>query len=265
MSRLLSALSVVSLFVRLWVEISVHCHPLQENCRQPLREAVSWNNFFWCRNTVRRKSASSWGCELKYQVFRPLLFLTGSASSWGCELKSFRANSFPSVGQSASSWGCELKWHGCYFGFLVVVVSLFVRLWVEMCSSCNNSGLSKSASSWGCELKLSNRKYWHKMGNCQPLREAVSWNYGISLYTIYAFCQPLREAVSWNFERFRFVFKSSSVSLFVRLWVEIQMKILETPSTASASSWGCELKFAGLLFCTATPIVSLFVRLWVEI
>ena len=77
----------VSLFVRLWVEIfHLSCY---QHCylRQPLREAVSWNILcirFWEQCS---ESASSWGCELK--LFSSLVNMVemSSASSWGCELK----------------------------------------------------------------------------------------------------------------------------------------------------------------------------------
>ena len=79
--------SPVSLFVRLWVEISSHtpnnrilsCQPLREavswntkslvKCgkasSQPLREAVSWNSTITKAKQLEMRSASSWGCELK--------------------------------------------------------------------------------------------------------------------------------------------------------------------------------------------------------
>ena len=79
--------------------------------------------------------------------------------------------------------------------------------------------------------------------NCQPLREAVSWNILLITYRNLVMSQPLREAVSWNIifqVCSRFVF---FVSLFVRLWVEI-IHIIRNHwiHTQSASSWGCELK-----------------------
>ena len=99
----------VSLFVRLWVEISIE---------QELR--------------VHPWSASSWGCELKYIQMSVPHINSLSASSWGCELKWTEAtagkyeacqplreavswNIRTSTGYkwrylSASSWGCELKY-----------------------------------------------------------------------------------------------------------------------------------------------------------
>ena len=54
------------------------------------------------------------------------------------------------------------------------------------------------------------------------------------------------------------------VSLFVRLWVEIEQIRLYTVWMMSASSWGCELKLRHDTESCARLSVSLFVRLWVE-
>ena len=55
------------------------------------------------------------------------------------------------------------------------------------------------------------------------------------------------------------------VSLFVRLWVEMDMTLNGQKLKSSASSWGCELKYMSFLFHLQAFYVSLFVRLWVEI
>ena len=120
-------------------------------------------------------------------------------------------------------------------------VSLFVRLWVEIINVLDKI----------------------KKEICQPLREAVSWNSHPTILWLHGFRQPLREAVSWNITKY---YKTGigQVSLFVRLWVEIEIpvdektlrrvslfvrlwvEILKTVIMAklmeSASSWGCELK-----------------------
>ena len=58
-------LTIVSLFVRLWVEMSDNWRLRKMTNRQPLREAVSWNNFSLHNGWLSILSASSWGCELK--------------------------------------------------------------------------------------------------------------------------------------------------------------------------------------------------------
>ena len=101
----------VSLFVRLWVEISAGQSCLwSRQYRQPLREAVSWNDAGLISLIGAMPSASSWGCELKYIQAKRL---------------------FQNVA-SASSWGCELKWNHTHTPYISNSVSLFVRLWVEM-------------------------------------------------------------------------------------------------------------------------------------
>ena len=164
-----------------------------------------------------------------------------SASSWGCELKFFDVCGGLRGWLSASSWGCELKLIHFTRKRVVKVVSLFVRLWVEMQDVWRTVYRTRSASSWGCELKC-NFLITSPWSPGQPLREAVSWNIISRHITEFGESQPLREAVSWNTwtccEQMGWL-----VSLFVRLWVEILLNVEV-----------CRKHF-----------VSLFVRLWVEI
>ena len=102
------------------------------------------------------------------------------------------------------------------------------------------------------------------MDGCQPLREAVSWNFWYRLIGNLCCSQPLREAVSWNCS-VRPSASSWRVSLFVRLWVEInkaqeEERAFEGQPLREAVSWNLSYRIGEhWLF------VSLFVRLWVEI
>ena len=100
---------------------------------------------------------------------------------------------------SASSWGCELKSR---------------NVW-------NRNTEIRSASSWGCELKWISRPI-HSMITLS----ASSWGCELKYQCLRLFpvgvCQPLREAVSWNVPQISIVIYGVSVSLFVRLWVEIE-------------------------------------------
>ena len=146
---------------------------------------------------VHKPSASSWGCELKNLPVRTVPIYQQSASSWGCELKRETVYSCHCPSASASSWGCELKFLKNFEGIICIVVSLFVRLWVEMLWYPAAAYSESSASSWGCELKYINIvQSDHTSG--QPLREAVSWNNGTQINQ-----------------------SPTIVSLFVRLWVEM--------------------------------------------
>ena len=153
---------------------------------------------FWIRKFYAELlSASSWGCELKCKkigrwisddfvslfvrlwVEMTLLIAfwenAESASSWGCELKyvcysySYSKRSQPL--REAVSWNTGIP----VMGVIAEIVSLFVRLWVEI--------VQKGTSMW-----------LHR----QPLREAVSWNRIGNCTYILDRSQPLREAVSWN-------------------------------------------------------------------
>ena len=143
--------------------------------------------------------------------------------------------------KSASSWGCELK----------CVVS------------CWNISFSLSASSWGCELKYNiSVQYPGEMSSASSWGCELKWTH-INRYNIIS-CQPLREAVSWNV-KYRKVWYNQPVSLFVRLWVEMEMqqKHLWKHSVSLFVRLWVEIISTQLL-STLNP-VSLFVRLWVEI
>ena len=134
-------------------------------------------------------------------------------------------------------------------------------------------------------VEISGREDWFAVRIRQPLREAVSWNvtgkyvcasadssassWGCELkcyhhiFFMFIKCQPLREAVSWNNSECRCNLQSS-VSLFVRLWVEMLARPKASSTQLSASSWGCELKYHISQPWKCSSHVSLFVRLWVE-
>ena len=173
--RVLARVSAVSLFVRLWVEIysNIICKNMEsvslfvrlwvEICTMISLPVVSRSASSWgCELKFLSKhfyvlwfqSASSWGCELKYNYIDAREIRILSASSWGCELKFLWYNLPWREVLSASSWGCELKYIHIKSVVFTIKVSLFVRLWVEICRA---------------EQQEEN---WH----CQPLREAVSWN-----------------------------------------------------------------------------------------
>ena len=106
----LSFRSHVSLFVRLWVEISSQLSQKVSEACQPLREAVSWNvsknEQFDTSTGQPLREAVSWNNLPKWLND----LVVSSASSWGCELKCARGIIDRCQFRSASSWGCELKW-----------------------------------------------------------------------------------------------------------------------------------------------------------
>ena len=105
----------VSLFVRLWVEIISH-YRFFIRCRQPLREAVSWNK--------RRKG------EYHHEESQPLREAVSwnnlsTIPSWGCELKCGLDSWTGDTVSSASSWGCELKCICACWNFMSVSINDF--------------------------------------------------------------------------------------------------------------------------------------------
>ena len=166
---------------------------------------------------------------------------------------------------SASSWGCELKCNLNNIQKMNGRVSLFVRLWVEICIRDPDPKLYirqplREAVSWNtgvfarwkykrCQPLREAVSWNNKLSSigsglsCQPLREAVSWNVDMIFYIADHIRQPLREAVSWNLILEWTIEPMREVSLFVRLWVEIYLKSVTALLSSSASSWGCELKY----------------------
>ena len=123
-----------------------------------------------------------------------------SASSWGCELKydaAAKANKLSPCQplREAVSWNTKPR-----FMLIWSFVSLFVRLWVEICSSSSICMKFSSASSWGCELK----------SIYGALLETESL---VSLFV--RLWVEMYQTINFDY--------LSEVSLFVRLWVEIRI------------------------------------------
>ena len=100
--------------------------------RQPPCEAVSWNTGCEHLYMGNNQSASLWGCELKLKEQGALEFKKQSASLWGCELKYGYVTSC-----LLEKWRqppCEaVSWNVTALAIkLLIIVSLLVRLWVEI-------------------------------------------------------------------------------------------------------------------------------------
>ena len=164
-----------------------------------------------------------------------------SSSSWGCELKWF-GDKFGKARKAVilfvRMW-VEMYIRCCFRVYLRhplredvswnsiatervsgIKVILFVRMWVEIPYQLHLCNTFWSSSSWGCELKYWNSKSGRKpfvsssswgcelkyvwsiiswdRRQCHPLREDVSWNVSYGRYFLCENCHPLREDVSWN-------------------------------------------------------------------
>ena len=97
-----------------------------------------------------------------------------------------------------------------------------------------------SASLWGCELKWWQSVYSDMLPG-QPPCEAVSWNIWFWLCCCSSTVSLLVRLWVEMKSRFRAVC-TAMVSLLVRLWVEIASPWLLSLLWTSASLWGCELK-----------------------
>ena len=120
----------VSLLVRLWVEIYGWYPDPRTEKGQPPCEAVSWNE-----KQSRKKPE---------RLRQP-----------PCEAVSWNRNIIDYINTTVGQPPCEaVSWNMLKTWLLVLcLVSLLVRLWVEIPSNWNALYRSKSASLWGCELK----------------------------------------------------------------------------------------------------------------
>ena len=263
--RDLSDQARVSLLVRLWVEIPV---------RNAGRNTQCW-------------SASLWGCELKWKNTKVLTLTYTSASLWGCELKSISRLPVNAYNRQppceAVSWNdktnsakggalrqppCEaVSWNVMESAFLYssIIVSLLVRLWVEM-----RHGPMKWETDHRqppCEAVSWNNVFPSAVAFCcgQPPCEAVSWNdYSCNAGSLYP-CQPPCEAVSWN----------KNIPSDICAWLR------QPPCEAVSWNKSCRSPYPGRrgqppceavswnmcidIYWVKETAVSLLVRLWVEI
>ena len=247
----------VSLLVRLWIEI--------------------WSGLdrrWWTR------SASLWGCELKYQQY-------------GRNTKMHLVSLLVRLWIEIFTYNSSIRY---------IFVSLLVRLWIEIQDSFAASDGGKGqppceAVNWNNSADEKGNEYYRQppceavnwnVGKvsatftavCQPPCEAVNWNSHSSTYTNHDSRQPPCEAVNWNFFQARFVdpawcqppceavnwnrYRTSVdlndlVSLLVRLWIEMIDSVRYGSESLSASLWGCELK---LLLARIGAIRSTSASLW---
>ena len=146
--------------MRLWVEMhcTVWCSKL--SYRQPPCEAVSWN-ILWQRNGIcgigqPPCEAVSWNIghysNSELEKSQPPC----EAVSWNVDHMLLAYADY----LSASLWGCELKYISGDTIFSGFVVSLLVRLWVEIRNRKRPTSQMWSASLWGCELKCRVPRIW---------------------------------------------------------------------------------------------------------
>ena len=121
--------------------------------RQPPCEAVSWN-FNPPVHSIRHQvsllvrlwvemlsgiaryrlglSASLWGCELKFDCLFAELPLISQPPCEAVSWNMANVTTYTTRAKSASLWGCELKYKDWGGKMMSHIVSLLVRLWVEM-------------------------------------------------------------------------------------------------------------------------------------
>ena len=210
-----------------------------------------------------------------------------SASLWGCELKCQRILVEGSLGQSASLWGCELKCTRPLIEFDKIIVSLLVRLWVEIMivpSGKRTLGVSLLVRLWveiPSETPVVLNQYvsllvrlWVEIMRIsdtgvtsigQPPCEAVSWNAPRVSTDGIILCQPPCEAVSWNVSSFVGRWVAGVVSLLVRLWVEIWWSYRHNNRKNVSLLVRLWVEIIVKVIGNYLALVSLLVRLWVEI
>ena len=254
---------IVSLLVRLWVEILMHLHIRRLTLRQPPCEAVSWNITIINSIPVAvvsllvRLWVEIWdNCRQFCTRIVSLLVRLWVEMYWD------RYSFCPKRRQPP----CEaVSWNvlNC-----VLLTTPFSQPPCEAVSW-NNSGLLITAFSGRqppCEAVSWNTEGCDKDGawQGQPPCEAVSWNHlEETLWTSDEVSLLVRLWVEIHY--LVSVEVTGTVSLLVRLWVEMPYRLNHNLHTQSASLWGCELKYHPFRVYMGRLYVSLLVRLWVEI
>ena len=166
----------VSLLVRLWVEMSItDCNDALDY-GQPPCEAVSWNITAAILSPTALGQppceAVSWNEQLKDSIQK----VTSSASLWGCELKCTvrsGAENCLIVSLLVRLWVeiyCDKETGS------VALVSLLVRLWVEISVTTATANLKRVSLLVRLWVEMWIICYWLMRTTCQPPCEAVSWN-----------------------------------------------------------------------------------------
>ena len=152
--------SPVSLLVRLRVEIT-SCQCTFSSSSVSLLVRLRVEILLAHQGQFQELSASSWGCELKFTGILLKVYFwrqpPREAASWNNTLDVNVAILLRQPPREAASWNAYDTGEK-----VEDLVSLLVRLRVEMKSWWMSQSLSQSASSWGCELKciIKNDRKW---------------------------------------------------------------------------------------------------------
>ena len=147
---------------------------------------------------------------------------------------------------------------------ILKIVSLLVRLWVEISRKRNHWRTALSASLWGCELKwiIQNTK---ETGERVSLLVRLWVEISFPSYPgVIESSQPPCEAVSWNSYASGGM-RAYDVSLLVRLWVEITDYSRNNPLYLVSLLVRLWVEISRSENNCVNDFVSLLVRLWVEI
>ena len=235
----------VTLYVRVWIEIT----PLEEKANpggsHPLREGVDWNliQFFW---TLRVKS-------------HPL--------REGVDWNILERCIFSSCIASPSTWGCGLKCNTDASSSVTAVVTLYVRVWIEMYSATAAAAYVAVTLYVRVWIEISDTAMMPLLRARHPLREGVDWNVshyqsGKTVYVVTLYVRVWIEIPTTQGSQ-----TSARVTLYVRVWIEIRhhvgtdwpqcghplregvdwnliVQTVAFGNLLSPSTWGCGLKYS---------------------
>ena len=140
--------TIVILFVRMWVEISLSYQTMAITVCHPLREDVSWNKFPNPANNI---------------AGAVILFVR----MWVEMLVRVQLGQLHTVILFVRMW-VEMAVNS--FQYRLCAVILFVRMWVEIVIILPVTAPLLSSSSWGCELK-----YLFFQCPCDRIQSSSSW------------------------------------------------------------------------------------------
>ena len=142
-----------------------------------------------------------------------------SLPSWECGLKSIYSLQSNLCPQSLPSWECGLKFTNTVHGCILLLVTPFVGVWIEIKKSVKMNIASESLPSWECGLKY----------------------HSSPILRISAMVTPF-VGVWIEICRNSSLVPQCSVTPFVGVWIEISKVLRSGWSNRSLPSWECGLK-----------------------
>ena len=209
--------------------------------RHSLCESVDWNGRKIIKNTPDVCHSLCESVDWNSIVLSPIGCLNGHSL---CESVDWNIKTLFRTADNSRHSLCEsVDWNSNLVPNNVSgVVTLFVRVWIEITTYLTYVVLPLSLSLWECGLKLPLFLALFCICTSHSLCESVDWNIKTHIVDYEKICHSLCESVDWN-RRTVISWKPTWVTLFVRVWIEMLRQFCERERLCkSLSLWECGLK-----------------------